>query len=896
MTAQVISDSATPPAYRERLRVVAASAILLFLIGLAALWHEIGGHNDRFRAHAQTMTAAVSQRLAEGMTLLSALHGFFQSGSEIAADRFPLLAEQFRLSHSQVSWLGYARRVDPNQLSAYEEHMEREGFINFKVKQYDTDGVPATFPYLLPLSILEPLEPRWARVLGNDVLNHPQWHDVIERAIVTGRTAAARVDGISDGESGVILLRATYRGSIEPVTSDGRLHQLSGIILVFLDGAQLLAPVNDSPFGMQSKFAVNHDADFNVVAIDFSSEDDPQRIAPSVSTVFPIDVAGLERNLVVSAPLKPRLAAVLAAMTVALAPVLTIVLAVRSRRTAQATERRAFARARVAEATLRSIDDAVIRVESDGTVHYLNAMARKLTGHLGQPEQPVKLAEIMPLWDRQDSLVSWEQLQSLLKERQPVIFKDHDGRSRVLSGTLASVVGDQHLREGYVLGLRDVTREHELAQELQHQASHDPLTELPNRRAFEMKLHEMVEWARNDARVHTMLYVDLDQFKLVNDTCGHSAGDQMLRQLAGVLAAECRTRDMLARLGGDEFGVLLSDCPVEKAASIAQRICDTVTDFRFIWEERAFDLGASIGVVEISRSSGTAADVQRSADMACYAAKDMGGNRFHIYRPEDQIIARNASDMLWQSELKRAIEERRLLLHTQPIVALNDNCSPPGLSEVLLRMRGRDGELIPPRAFITAAERYGLMRQLDREVIRLAFEHLGRTADNGIMTSINLSGQTITDPELEGYLLGTSSEYAVEPTRICFEITETSAISNLNLAVRVMNRLRKRGFSFALDDFGAGLSSLSYLKQLPIDFLKIDGQFIRELDSDAVARSMVSSIVNVAAVLGIQCIAEMVEDARTASRLEELGVDYAQGYHFGRPTSLVNVLAEVKSA
>ncbi len=433
---------------------------------------------------------------------------------------------------------------------------------------------------------------------------------------------------------------------------------------------------------------------------------------------------------------------------------------------------------------------------------------------------------------------------------------------------------------------------------LTHQASHDTLTGLINRREFEARLERALQSARQGGHTHTLAYLDLDQFKVVNDTCGHVAGDELLRQLSGMLLAKLRDRDTLGRLGGDEFGVLLENCDLEAAGVIAEMLRQTVKDFRFAWQDRSFSVGVSIGLVELNRESGDLSTLLSAADTACYAAKDRGRNRVHVYQEQDGELMRRRSEMQWVTRISRAMEENRFRLYVQAIHPTQLTSSRAIHYEVLLRMLDDDGEPLLPMAFIPAAERYNLMPAIDRWVVSnaLAFcsQHGGPSAEAKSICTINLSGQSLCDEQFLEFVERQFELNRVPCQRVCFEITETAAITNLSEAMKFIGAMKDKGCLFSLDDFGSGLSSFSYLKNLPVDYLKIDGTFVRDMGSDAMDRAMVEAIHHIGHVMGLQTIAEGVESAAILEQLRQVGVDYVQGEWLDVPVPLAQFAAARK--
>jgi diguanylate cyclase (GGDEF)-like protein len=423
---------------------------------------------------------------------------------------------------------------------------------------------------------------------------------------------------------------------------------------------------------------------------------------------------------------------------------------------------------------------------------------------------------------------------------------------------------------------------------IRHMAYHDALTGLVNRSSFEQLLQRAVNSAQEHALSHVLLYLDLDQFKIINDTCGHVAGDELLRQLAGVMNPHIRESDTLARLGGDEFGVLLERCPLESAQKIGKSLLDAIKNFRFIWHDKSFSISASIGMALINKLTPNTEEALSTADMACYAAKDLGRNRIYLYTDSDEDLAQRHGEMQWVSRINQALDENRFILYRQCIVPLNHN-NQAKFSEFLLRLREPDGSIILPQDFIPAAERYNLMPSLDRWVVDNTFAILtdllngSDTAGLPGMFFINLSGASLSDESFFTFVRDRLQRYNIPPQSICFEITETTAIAQLSQAVEFIHQIKKEGCRFALDDFGSGMSSLSYLKSIPADYLKIDGSFVSTMLSDSMNRAIVEAINQIGHVAGMHTIAEFVENQAIREALTEIGVDYAQGYGIEEP-------------
>jgi diguanylate cyclase (GGDEF)-like protein len=436
---------------------------------------------------------------------------------------------------------------------------------------------------------------------------------------------------------------------------------------------------------------------------------------------------------------------------------------------------------------------------------------------------------------------------------------------------------------------------------LVYQASHDSLTGLINRREFEQRLDRALESALLQGREHVLCYMDLDQFKIINDTSGHGAGDELLRQLAMMLKSDLRERDTLARLGGDEFALLLENCSVADAMEVVDKFRADVQRYRFKWEDRIFSIGLSAGVVAINHMSGSAVSLLSAADAACYVAKGQGRNRIHLYESRDSELVRHRGEIKWITRIQKAMEEKRLRLAWQEIICIHDAPSKPGKQiyrhvELLLRMQDEDGTEILPMAFIPAAERYLIMPMLDawviEETLRACRRHLDKKADTHILFAVNLSGASLKDAEFRQRLLELLQGQFDAGPHLCFEITETAAIGNLTVVNQFIEAMREFGCQFALDDFGSGLSSFTYLKNLKVDFLKIDGAFVRDIATNAIDRSMVEAIHRIGHQMGLITVAEYVESDQVLAILRQIGVDYAQGNWLHRPEPLATLCGE----
>jgi diguanylate cyclase (GGDEF)-like protein/PAS domain S-box-containing protein len=543
-----------------------------------------------------------------------------------------------------------------------------------------------------------------------------------------------------------------------------------------------------------------------------------------------------------------------------------------------------------AEVTLHSIAEGVITTDARGRVEVLNAVAETLTGWRSRDARGLPLGAVYTVLDEENR----RPLEHVFTRDAPprfarsALLQAKDGRRIPVDESVALIRDPAGRRKGTVVVFHDVSHIRAMAQRLTWQASHDALTGLTNRREFERRLAYLLESARADGRHHALLYLDLDRFKAVNDSCGHNAGDELLRQLSAVMHVKMRGSDTLARVGGDEFGVLLEACPVDQAIRIANGLRETVRDFRFVCREREFSLGLSIGLVVVDAATVSVSEAMEAADAACYGAKKKGGGRVEIHQPGANVSRTAQGDIAMVHQISGALDKSGFRLYRQPIADVGAGAGPEHY-EVLVRMVDEGGQLLPPNEFIPAAERFNLLPLVDRWVVSAVLDFMAREGPGGegAVYSINLSGASVNDSTFTDFLRRRIDAHHVPARRLCFEITETAAISNLTKAAEFMHELKALGCRFALDDFGVGMSSFAYLKHLPADFLKIDGSFVRDLATNAVDYAIVEAINRIAHLLGMRTVAEFVADAATLARLRELQVDYAQGDAIGAPEPLL---------
>jgi diguanylate cyclase (GGDEF)-like protein/PAS domain S-box-containing protein len=551
---------------------------------------------------------------------------------------------------------------------------------------------------------------------------------------------------------------------------------------------------------------------------------------------------------------------------------------------------------RQAQYTLESIAEGVITTDNDGRIDYMNVSAESLIGTNRDDAAGHKVTDLFSLVDDADRRPLGDPVDRCLSTRRRINMGRHavmvaasGEHEHSVEISASPIRGPGNSISGTVVVFHDVGELRGLTRQMSYQATHDPLTGLINRREFERRLDEAMDSAHAEEAVHMLFYMDLDRFKAVNDSCGHLAGDNMLREVSALIKEQVRDSDFVGRLGGDEFGALLIGCPIDKARQIATDICNAVGDYRFVWKDKIFNIGVSIGLVEVSHISGSLQDVMSAADSACYVAKQQGRGKVHVYSARDEAIARERGDVQWLRALQTALHEGSFELAVQPIIAMRGGVETGPAVEVLIRLRDGRGRNAHTAEFLKPAERYHLMPQIDRWVVNAALMALSGgeiKIPGGRSCAINLSGQTLGDEAFLGFVVEALDGTGVPPSVICFEVTEKAILSNVKHAQRFIEVLHGIGCEFSLDDFGSGLGSFSSLKHLPIDYLKIDGTYTRNLQSDEVNQEMVAAMIKLARTMQFRIVAEQVEHQEDFDWLRDVGVDFAQGRFIEAPVTL----------
>ena len=558
----------------------------------------------------------------------------------------------------------------------------------------------------------------------------------------------------------------------------------------------------------------------------------------------------------------------------------------------------------LAQVTLYSIGDGIITVDHKGKIIKANTAAEKILRIKSDETRDKHIRKVITLAFEHDRgeidtpISTCIETSTCVQSAPDSIAIRKDGSEISVEYTVSPIFDIEKKTQGAILVIRDVTESRLLSRQIAHQATHDHLTGLYNRSEFEKILNDALVNSRDHTETeHWLCFLDLDQFKIVNDTCGHQAGDELLKQISGIILNNIRATDQLARMGGDEFAILLYQCNQPSAQFIAEKIRTALEDLKFVWNNHSFNSSASIGLIPVNSESGSVSRLLSNADTACYFAKDKGRNRIYVYNEDDKDIDKHSGEISWAHRLTNALSNDEFVLYYQDIVPLakksGDNTF---LSELLIRLKDADNNIIPPMAFIPSAERFNMMSKIDRWVIKTAISLIATylpkpTGHQRRIFSINLSGQSLSDKDLGEYIQLQLELHDVPAELICFEITETCAITNLSRATRLITLLKKMGCKFSLDDFGSGLSSFNYLKNLPVDYLKIDGAFIRNIEHDKMDMEFVKSINQIGHTLGVETIAEFIENQHTIEVLENLGVDYGQGYHIMEPQPFENLFS-----
>lgn len=887
---------------------------------------------NEFERQADEISGRLSTQLLRYTDAVAATRAFVAASQLVTREEFRLFASPLIARLPGIQALSWNPMVRGEEREQFEREAARLGQPDYRIRSWVEGGRwsdDVSKPEYVAVLHIEPRDANLDAV-GLDIGSHPARRATIERAVRTGGAAMTeRIALVTGRQAGVLLLDPAWRGD--------EVGQLRGVAVGVFGLEDILAPalesarprwtrvrLEDRSVERAAELLAGFEVNGEGVRTRLTGASDASPPAGSYHTERCIEVGGRDWCLVfdaapdfVAAHREWSAWAVLSSGML-FCGLLGVFLLILSGRVAQdgrrmlelasanaaltqemaqrAQAEEALAREKeLAEVTLHSIGEGVITTDVIGRIEYLNPVAERILEWTAQDAAGKQLEDVMSLVHEEDRTPIESPLRRCLAERRTVhldadaLLIARSGSSYAIQDSASPILTHEGRLLGAVMVFNDVTETRRLAREARHLATHDALTGLVNRRELELRLERALESHRHAGRQHVLCFIDLDRFKAVNDNAGHRAGDELLRQITRLLTRQVRERDTLARVGGDEFALLLDNCPLDKAVEIAEGMVAAVNGLRFVWEEQAHEVGASIGIAPM-RQQRSVDQLLAQADAACYAAKDRGRGRCHVFEADDSAQADPGAgrEVLRAADIRDAIDGGRLSLHTQPIVDLHRDGRPTVQHEVLVRLRSKSGQLLFPPAFMPAAERYRLMGGIDHWVINNAFEQFtARAWPEDIRLSINLSAAALGDHRLASELSRLIRSHAIDPTRVCFEIAETTAVRNLAAVGALMKPLRREGVEFALDEFGAGLSSLTGLKSLPLSYLKIAGVIANGVGAGQAERATVESIVLLARGLGARTVACRVESAESLQALAALGVDLAQGHAIGRPRPIV---------
>lgn len=899
------ANTAFEKSYRHiNIWLAVVCATILVLMVMLVVNNSIATLKQQLSENAQQVFQSTQEDLHAGKNVLDGYQAYFRTVDIVDYRKLEDYSRSIRKEHPFIYMTQYMIRVENSELPEFLSERRREGYATFRVTEYASNEFRTLVPasersVYYPLVFMDPMEIASLPLLGFDVLSFPLIRDAVDEAIRSGKPRATKPFNMHTGGTGYVIITPVYTADDLPDNPILRYDLATRLVAVAFKTDNILGgiTINDNESLAYSYF----DRDSNAVTISRTINSDAingNSLFPVYSDAHTLEVAGQRYRL----ELKRQLSwsdldyewlafAVITTAAFSLLLFNFVNLRIQSVQASQRAQAELFREREHAQVTLHSINEAVITTDIDGRIVYMNPIARRITGWNEEEAIDRPIDNVFRLIHEQTREPVKSTVDECLATRhtaahdEPAILINKNGDEFAIENSSSPIRSHNGDLIGAVLVFRNITHIRNLSKKMEFQATHDALTGLINRHEFERQLNLAVKSARDDERIHAICYLDLDQFKIVNDTCGHIAGDQLLKEIAHLMPHTIRASDCLARLGGDEFGVLMFDCPIRQAEKVADSLRAAIRDFTFSWDRKTFDIGVSIGLVPIRKDSGSLQDVLRRADSACYIAKDLGRNRVHVYTPDDIEISKRHGELQWVTRIKNALEHDNFVLLLQAVKPLTDRNGSVHY-EVLLRLDEGDGNVTPPMSFIPAAERYDMMPLLDKWVINTTFRLIREEQVKGTtphIYNINLSGQTLCDTEILEYIGERIDHYGIEASRLCFEITETAVIANLSLAIDFIGRMKKMGCMFALDDFGSGLSSFAYLKKLPVDFIKIDGEFVRDITNDPMDRAIVSAINDIGHEIGLITVAEYVENEDVLNLLEKLGIDYVQGFAVDQP-------------
>jgi diguanylate cyclase (GGDEF)-like protein/PAS domain S-box-containing protein len=880
------------------------SVTILVLMVMLVINNSIKDIKTQLRDNAQLVFQNTQEALHAGEHVLDGFQAYFKTVDVVDYRKLEEYSRAIRKEHPFIYMNQYMIRVENSELPDFLSERRLEGYATFRVTEYDDIEFRSLVPVsersvYYPLVFMDPMDIPSLSLLGFDALSFPLIREAVDKSIQSGNPRASKPFSLHTGGTGFLIISPVYAADTLPDNKELRYDLATRLVAVAIKTDNILdsIEINDNETLTLSYF--DRDSQTNSISRTINSEIiDAKSLLPVYRNTHTLGIAGqyyelkLERQLT-WADLDYEWIAFAIITTAAFSLLLFnfVHLRIQSVRASQRAQAEIFQEREHAQVTLHSISEAVITTDIDKNIIYMNPIARRITGWNEEEAIGMPIDTVFRLIHEETRKPVNSTVDECLGSQGTVLFEEpsilinKNGDEFAVENSSSPICGHNGELIGAVLVFRNITHIRNLSKKMEFQATHDALTGLINRHEFEHQLKTAVQSARDDNRSHAICYLDLDQFKIVNDTCGHIAGDQLLKEISALMPHNIRASDCLARLGGDEFGVLMFDCPIRQAEKVADSLRAAIRDFTFSWDKKTFDVGVSIGLVPIRKDSGSVQDVLRRSDSACYIAKDLGRNRVHLYTPDDIEISKRHGELQWITRIKNALEYNLFQLALQAVCPINNSYDRVHY-EVLLRMDEGNGDIIPPMSFIPAAERYDMMPTLDKWVINSTFQLIRedqRRNQSRHVYNINLSGQTLCDTDILEFIRTQIEHYGIDASHLCFEITETAVIANLGLAIDFIGRMKQMGCMFALDDFGSGLSSFAYLKKLPVDFIKIDGEFVRDITEDPMDRAIVSAINDIGHEIGLTTVAEYVESEDVLELLKILGVDYVQGFAVDEP-------------
>ena len=905
---------------RFKFTALSGAAVIFVVFTLAALWFALASETRAFHGQTLRTTQQINEKVTSAIGTLYSMGAAHQaSPTGFERTQFELFAANLVTNQAAITATGRFKALPNEDLEVFKAELQTHGLLDFQPKAIQANG------YLSPLDtksqydvLIEffPQDPVSAQFVGLDFSEIDNTQSAIAKSVERNAPVPTELPRSWFTTGQLNVFASTYFGHYVPETAEDRILQTDGGYFITLDLDEIVSQATGNEYPLSVGISISSVK--SAYLVDQRTRTEEDRIATGIfastsiyhSTAVGAEIAtinyrtpaGVTRSQLISA-----LVTGLAALFLFLVAT-AIILAYRMGRAQNIASEKALAQERErALVTLNSLQDAVITTDSEDNIDYLNpAMLNVLdasrTALIGQPAQSV-LNEYFSDEQGKDTAYDNNKRNSALRstlKRLKTSDANSDESDSAASGPLvfdchsSAIIDASQDKIGAVFTMRDVSKEHALTTELAYQATHDALTGLANRRKFETILTNLLRDENpGDNGCNVVGYIDLDQFKLVNDTVGHAAGDELLKKVAKDLQEIAPDDIEIARLGGDEFGFLSTTCYENGTEEVAQLFHEFFQSYFYKTNDNVFSIRASIGLTTLKPYHIAIKDVLSEVDIACYTAKDAGRNGYVIFDSEDDDTKKRQGEMLYLPMLQSALKDNRFVIYTQPIVSTNSEEAATHHYECLLRLIDEDGSIITPFKFIVAAERYDLIRDIDRWVLENVFLQIAKFKGSDLEDarfSINLSGQSAVDPSMPDFIDAMLTDYHINASNICIELTETAVISNFSQAQKLIAFLRNRGCTIALDDFGAGASSFGYLKNLEVDYLKIDGQFVREITSNIVDLEMVRSMNNVGRVLGIKTIAEFVESQDILDALGTINVDYAQGYHIGKPTPMADLL------